>query len=429
VRRVSRAGADGARQHPEHPESLDARISDGSLRPEHLRAVARSLALLHDAPLPASETARVTPVRLAGRSRQALAALGAHREALGLTASEVEELQRSQQRLLEQDIHMLLDRLDRKRIRDLHGNLRCKTIRVDASGHADLGPSVAGPPGDVAEDVAMLLIELDSLHASSAAECFLAEYALCADDYELFRVLELYQCELGCRLAVEAAGISSRRSAARGKALAAALLRQAPPRSSPSVVVAVGGTIASGKSTLASHVADEIGAPRVVADKVRDALLEGPPAEFVHELAWRRSFAPDFAARVYDAVLHRAEKVLASGRSVVLDACFPTAQQRIQAASLAARREAEFVFVESHTDHETIQRRLRTRAERDSTPGGWEELALLLEARWEPVCEDEPGRHIRIDTTLPMTGCPRALAAVLPMHRRDEFDRAAEERA
>jgi predicted kinase len=383
------------------------------LQSEHLRAVAGALVLLHGDPVSASETARVTPVRLARRSREALAALAARREALGLAECEVEQLQRRQWRLFEHSIDLLLDRMDHGRIRELHGNLRCAAIRIDARCSVDLGPRAAAPPGDVAEDVATLFVELDALRERSAAERFLAEYAIRADDYQLFRVLELYQREMGCRLAVEAAGGSTADASARAKALVAAVLRAAPGPSSPSVVVAVGGTIASGKSTLASVVGDEIGAPRVVADEVRNALLDGPPTELVHEFAWRRSFAPDFEERVYAAVLQRAGDVLASGRSVVLDACFPTAQRRAQAASLAARHDAEFVFAESHTDRATILQRLRVRAERDATPGGWEQLAELLEARWEPVREDEPGRHVRVDTTRSLTGCPRALAELL----------------
>jgi predicted kinase len=124
--------------------------------------------------------------------------------------------------------------------------------------------------------------------------------------------------------------------------------------------------VASGKSTVAKYVARRIGAPRVVADRVRRALLAELGEGAAHELAW----APDLADRVYTGLLARAGDVLASGRSVVLDACFPTGPRRRAAAALAARYGARFVLALCDAPREDIVARLRLRDARAKWPPG-----------------------------------------------------------
>jgi predicted kinase len=165
----------------------------------------------------------------------------------------------------------------------------------------------------------------------------------------------------------------------------------------PVTVVAVGGLVASGKSTIAKALADHMAVPRIVADQVRDELLQGAPGPAVHETHWEESFGPGFQARVYAELLRRAESVLDSGRTVVLDACFPTVRDRTAARALALRRGLPFCFVECHADGKTQRVRL---AERDgpSPDGGWDKIARALASRWEPPDELPEAQHVRLDT-------------------------------
>jgi uncharacterized protein len=117
----------------------------------------------------------------------------------------------------------------------------------------------------------------------------------------------------------------------------------------------------------------------------------------VHEALWMRSLAPDFAERVYAGMLRRAADVLASGRPVVMDACFPAAQLRLDVAALAERHGAPCAFVHCDAPPAAIEARLRKRDERDGTAGDWQALAAGLAARWEPP---GPG-WLRIDTGSP----------------------------
>jgi len=231
--------------------------------------------------------------------------------------------------------------------------LSCESVFVRKK-EVQLAPA---PGGVGADDVAALVRELRARGTARRAEQLAASFVLAADDYALYG-------RLGA-------------------------LADEP------LVIATGGRVASGKSTVAKAVSRRLAAPRVVADRVRETLLADAPDGTGHELAW----APDFGARVYGGLFARAEDVLASRRAVVLDACFPSAARRREAAALARRHGARFVFAHCEAPPEDIARRLRWRDVRDGTePGAWEKIANELEAQWEPPRASEPGRLVRVDT-------------------------------
>jgi predicted kinase len=109
-------------------------------------------------------------------------------------------------------------------------------------------------------------------------------------------------------------------------------------------------------------------------------------------------------------MLQRAEDVLASGRPVVLDACFASAARRREAAALATRSRADFVFVACESPPGDVAARLARRDARDGhPPGAWRALARLAGEQWQAPGPDEPGRHLCIDTGRPRGAWLRAL--------------------
>jgi FMN phosphatase YigB (HAD superfamily)/predicted kinase len=170
-------------------------------------------------------------------------------------------------------------------------------------------------------------------------------------------------------------------------------------------VIAVGGLVASGKTTLARDLARRLGAAHVEADHERAALLG--PAGDVHEAEAMRRFAPDVEARVYTALMHRAEPILARGHAAVLDGCFARAAQREAARALARRNGAPFVFVECVASEEATRRRLAKRDRRAEHPG-WEWLHADLAARWERSDSLARDEQLRVETASP----ERAVAEV-----------------
>lgn len=296
---------------------------------------------------------------------------------------------------------------------------RLAELRVDAAGRTVREPGTTGASGaarDVCADGAGLALELASGGRGDLAERLLSAYAGLAHDFDLYTVVDFHERDRALELAESALGGSGTGAEAARRLLLAALSTRRRPLLPP-VVVAVGGQVARGKSTVSRALAERLGAPRVEADRVRDAMLGEAPAGVggerrVHEVDWERAFAPDFGEQVYAELLRCAAAVLGSGRPVVLDACFPSGAQRVGARSLARRFGRAFLFVECRADDGVVEARL---AARDASGGSaWRELARRLAERWEPVDALAPGEHCVLRTDGRLDDALGALEVRLP---------------
>jgi putative hydrolase of the HAD superfamily len=184
--------------------------------------------------------------------------------------------------------------------------------------------------------------------------------------------------------------------------------------SGATILLVMAGDVASGKSTIARELASRLGVARIEADRIRRNLIEGTSdgvdleahpsrtGEWVeherHEASWEQNFARGFEDRVYAELMREAEKILKTGRGLVLDACFPSRWWRGVAHALARRHGFPFLIVECRIDADVQRRRL---AERDGADGGssWQAIGTLMKPRYEAVEEFTPAEHIALDTS------------------------------
>jgi hypothetical protein len=370
---------------------LDRRLADGRLRPRHLRAVASAIAARRTRSEPADAAGPGTPEALAKRLAERAAQLEAQpnpelRASLGVLLA-------YQRLFLEDGEALLRERVAAGRIGALHGALSCASVAVEGGTRVRFGAPAPDAAGDAAADVARLALDLRARGGPHLAEALVAAFALAADDHGVYSVVAFYERDAACELALAETG----RDADPSRHARAAL---ATPGGAP-LLVAAGGGAASGKSEVAKALAQRLAAPRVVAARVSAALFGAAQSTPVHEL-W---LEPGAAERVYQGVWQRAGAVLASGHSVVLDACLPSAALRREAAALAERHGARFVFVQCAPPGAAVAARLCAR--------GWDAAAAELAARWSPPGADAPGELLRIDTALPRAEWLAALAPVL----------------
>ena len=174
------------------------------------------------------------------------------------------------------------------------------------------------------------------------------------------------------------------------------------------VLLAMSGAVASGKSTIARALAERLGASQIVGDRVRDDLLASS-RDPIHEARWTRAFAPIFEEQVYAEMMRRADRELARGHPVVIDACFPRSAQRLRARSIARARGTAFLLVECRAPDAVVSARL---ADRDATAdhAGWRSIHDTLAARLEPIDELAPDEHVATRTEIPLD---QAVATVL----------------
>jgi predicted kinase len=334
-----------------------------------------------------------------------------------LPPDQAQEIARWQKGFLRDHAALFDERIATGRVRDGHGDLRLEHVYFDRRD--SLAPTIIDCIefndrfrfADVCADVAFLSMDLEAHGRVDLAERFLAAYAREASDYDLFALVDFYESYrafVRAKVAMILAADPEVDARVREKAVVEArrhlLLALAEDRRSLLLpaVVAVGGVIASGKSTVSEAVGAELSAPVVDADRTRKAMLGVAPEVPVHEAAWSGAYDPRFTERVYDEVFRRADVVLASGRPVVIDASFRSPAMRESARRLAASRGASFLLVECRADPEVCRRRLAERERQGGVSDGRLAIFDAFRARFEPVTELSPVEHLVVDTTGPL---------------------------
>ncbi len=331
-----------------------------------------------------------------------------------LDGSAAREIEKWQTDFLASHRELLASRATEGRVRDGHGDLRLEHVYFAdgrADGHIDILDCIEFNDrfryADVCADVAFLAMDLTSAGAVGIAEQLLADYAKEAHDYGLYSMIDFYEsyrafvrgkvCALTESLAPQS---SADRKSLQKQARHHFLLAQASERRPAQVprVIAVGGWIATGKSTVAREVGAMMECPVVSADLARKWLLDRAPTEQAGEAAFEGGYSESATASTYREVFQRAEQVLASSRSVVLDASFRSRTHRQLARRLASERGLEFLFIECQAPREVCIERLEERAKSAHVSEGRVEIFDQFVAAWEDVKAIPQGQHIELDT-------------------------------
>ncbi|MEO3756905.1 AAA family ATPase [Mycobacterium sp. B14F4] len=163
-------------------------------------------------------------------------------------------------------------------------------------------------------------------------------------------------------------------------------------RSGTVQLVVIGGGPGTGKSTLASALAEPLDAEVISTDDVRRQMMEtgaitGTAGAFNAGL-----YAPANVAAVYDEVLRRADTTLRGGRSVILDGTWRDPGHRERARALAERASSPVVELTCSAPLDEAAARVETRpaTTSDATPG----IAAAMQS-------GSYGGHV-IDTTRPL---------------------------
>ena len=204
---------------------------------------------------------------------------------------------------------------------------------------------------DVMYDLAFLLMDLWHRSLPAHANAVFNAYLRQTHDVEGLGALPLF---LSCRAAIRAkttataatmqAAVHTRRelqsAASEYLDLARRLLRRTDP-----VVVAIGGLSGSGKSTVARMIAPLVGmAPGAIvlrSDEIRKRLWGTSPLTRLDQDA----YTPEMSARVYEALCDDAVSIARSGYSVIADAVFARAGDRMAIERAARGAGISFVGV------------------------------------------------------------------------------------
>ncbi len=395
-------------------QRADCLLEAGSLDERTIGSIATAVARFHAGAACNELTASFgLPSAIAVNVRENFAQT---REMIGayLPPDQADELERWQAEMLRKRAGLFEARAHAGRVRDGHGDLRLEHVYVDPAGAITIIDCIEFNErfrfADVCADVAFLSMDLAWHGRVDLAERFLATYAREADDYDLYSVVDFYEsyrayvrAKIAAMLAADERASTSARERASAEARRYFMLALSSDRRAlmAPVVVAVGGVIASGKSTVASWIAEDLSAPVVDADRTRKHMAGVAPTERLREAAWQGAYDPAFSERVYAEVLRRAGVVLDSGRPVVIDASFRSLAMRRAARELAGARGVPFRFVECRAPTDVCRARLRERERTTGVSDGRLEIFDAFCESFEPVRELPSEEHLVVDTSRP----------------------------
>ena len=327
------------------------------------------------------------------------------------------------------------ERVHHGHIRDCHGDLRLEHVYI-------LDYEAVTPQhqlalldriefnkrfryGDVASEVAFLVMELDAASRADLAQAFLQSYRRETNDDTLCEVLPFYCCYRACvrgkvasfqldQPEVEEVQRKKARREAEGLFKLAAFYACTP--SMPQLLL-IGGLMGTGKSTLAHALQDTLGWSLLSSDRMRKQLLQLNPAQPQAEAFGEGIYSTGWTARTYSMLRQEAVKLLASSHSVLVDASFSRRADRQALAHEALQYGARVFFVECICPRGCALQRLEQRwqqrltnsqqpvAEVSFASDGRPDLYDAQQASWQMFApNEEPEMHaLALDTTQPFS--------------------------
>jgi len=231
------------------------------------------------------------------------------------------------------------------RIREGHGDLHCGHICFAPEGIQIFDCVEFNPRfryGDVASEVAFLVMDMESRGAAELAQEFLNRYLEMTNDHALSVLLPFYKCQRalvrGKVEALRSGGVSP--LASRYFDYACRVRWQAMQ---PFLIVVCGLT-GSGKSALARELTRRLGVRTIGSDATRKALagITGGQGGIAYE---EGIYHPAVTQRTYAKMAEEAEKLLIRRQGVVLDGTFLRSAQREAVVRLAAKHRAPLAVI------------------------------------------------------------------------------------
>jgi aminoglycoside phosphotransferase family enzyme/predicted kinase len=215
---------------------------------------------------------------------------------------------------------------------------------------------------DVLDDAAFLAMDIEHLGATRLAQAFLDWYAEFSADpapatlrhhYIAYRAF--VRAKVGC-LRHDQGDPSAATDVTTYTDLTLRHLRAGTVR-----LVIVGGTPATGKTTLSGKLADHLGAVLLSSDRIRKELAGLDPETSAATDYQQGIYTPGWTDRTYTELLHRARELLERGENVVLDASWTRAPHRDAVRTLATTTHSALLELCCAASADTIAARLTRR--------------------------------------------------------------------
>jgi predicted kinase len=183
----------------------------------------------------------------------------------------------------------------------------------------------------------------------------------------------------------------------------------------PPVLYVFFGLIATGKSTLARAWALHKQLNWYNSDRVRKELAGMKPTDSQRQVIDTGIYSRDFSEKTYRVLLEKAAARLQEGDSVILDASYQYARDRLDLKALARKLHCQVYFILCHCSEIVMKQRMEAREQDPAavSDGRWE-VYLQQKKRFEPPDELAAPELLIIDTEAPLKQLLRELDKKLP---------------
>jgi aminoglycoside phosphotransferase family enzyme/predicted kinase len=311
---------------------------------------------------------------------------------------------------IHQNTPLFKKRVREGRIRDCHGDLHaahiCFTNGICIYDCIEFNDRFRYC--DVASEMAFLAMDLDHYGRADLSRSLINAYVAESKDEELLKLLGFYKgYRAYVRGKVESFKLDdpyiSEDEKIKTRDIAASYfdLARAYTRSKPMLFITV-GLVGTGKSTLAQALAKRLGLAVIASDVTRKQLAGIPVTEHRFEEFDSGIYSAELSRKTYDKMFSKAGDILGEGGSVVLDASFIKAEERLKAKQVAREMGADFFVIECILDEANIKKRLERRLKGETISDGRWEIYQPQKEAFEPVKEAAPPKHAIIDTSKPL---------------------------
>jgi hypothetical protein len=288
---------------------------------------------------------------------------------------------------IERHKSLFIKRLKEGRIKDLHGDLYTENIYYLTApvilDRIEFNPDFRCI--DTAAEISYLLMDLEFRGKKQMAHRFLKAYLEETLDFGALPLLNFYKCHYAAVRGMVCKLEKKKAQARRYYRLAEKYAKTKP------LILAVGGNIGTGKSTVAFALSQILDFPLLRSDYIRKKLAHVPLYFHPRSGFRKKLYRPSFTRKTYKTMMALAQRELNKGRSVILDAAFAPKRYRAPVKS-----RDHYFFIETKLPQMLAAGRLKRRRRDISDARPW--LIKLFKGTFEPLREIPPERKITINT-------------------------------
>ncbi len=388
---------------------LDRLLGEGSVDRKDICAIAQKLASFHQAASSDRASSYGTSQAIKKQVEENLAEV---RQFIGQTIHPklFNEIKRYKEDFLSVHHDLFDKRLRQSKVREGHGDLRaehvCMTDEIEIFDTIEFNEGFRY--GDVASDIAFLMMDLDFHHAPTLADDLGDKYGAQTEDGDFKQLVPFYECYRACvrgkvdtlkSFETEVPPEERQKAFFRGQRYFRLAYRYARPVNRVALII-VCGMIATGKSTLAKMLEDTTGFRLKNSDVVRKELARALPQQRFRESYGDGIYNRSFTDKTYAVLLEDARKSLSEGRGVIVDASFKEAQHREFFLKEAENENIPILFVECQAGEDEIFRRLKAREKQEDqvSDATWE-VYVRQRGEFDPLTDVPDRCHLTFDGT------------------------------